>query len=140
MSYRAYLEKFLRSTSMFRYHTVQKANNKGAWVRRLVCTFVVRKPPKTGFLTPFTKHLYMYLITNSYAGADWRMFGERIGIPSETMYQWKRWKLDYPMFYVLQSWSQSPGATVRLLHRHLVSPQMRNTLLAKRLSDFYCVD
>ena len=74
------------------------------------------------------------------AGADWRMIGERIGIAAETLSQWKRWKLENPMFYVLQTWSQSPGATVRLLHRHLVSPQMRNTLLAKRLSDFYMVD
>ena len=38
----------------FRYDTFQYANNKGAdqskQMRRLVCTFVVRKPPKTGFL------------------------------------------------------------------------------------------
>lgn len=73
-------------------------------------------------------------------GADWRMMGERLGIPAETINQWKRWKLDCPMHYVLQAWSSSSGATVRLLHRHLVSPQMRCTLLAKRLSDFYHVD
>lgn len=73
-------------------------------------------------------------------GADWRLMGERLGIPQETINQWKRWKLDQPMHYVLQAWSASPGATVRLLHRHLVSPQMRCTLLAKRISDFYHVD
>ena len=37
----------------FRYDTFQKANNKSAdhtaWMRRLVCAFVVRKPPKTSF-------------------------------------------------------------------------------------------
>ncbi|XP_060570587.1 uncharacterized protein LOC132728898 [Ruditapes philippinarum] len=73
-------------------------------------------------------------------GADWRMMGDRLGIPQETINQWKRWKLEQPMHYVLQAWSSSPGATVRLLHRHLVSPQMRCTLLAKRISDFYQVD
>ena len=39
---------------MFTYDTFQKANNKGAdqtaRMRRLVCAFVVRNPPKTGFL------------------------------------------------------------------------------------------
>ncbi|KAL4237322.1 hypothetical protein ACF0H5_002040 [Mactra antiquata] len=73
-------------------------------------------------------------------GADWRMMGERIGIPPETINQWKRNKVNQPMAYVFQYWISSPGATVRLLHRHLVSPQMRCTLLAKRISDFYCVD
>ncbi|KAH3853381.1 hypothetical protein DPMN_095903 [Dreissena polymorpha] len=66
--------------------------------------------------------------------------GERLGIPQETISQWKRWKIEQPMFYMLQTWSQSSGATVRMLHRHLVSPQMRCTLLAKRISDFYKVD
>ena len=40
--------------SKFSYDTFNKANNKGAdqtaWMRRLVCACVVRKPPKTGFL------------------------------------------------------------------------------------------
>ena len=39
---------------MLRYGTLQKANDKGAdqaaQMRRLVCTFVVRNPRKTGFL------------------------------------------------------------------------------------------
>ena len=42
-------------TSKFTYDTFQKANNEGAdqtaRMRRLVCACVVRKPPKTGFLT-----------------------------------------------------------------------------------------
>ena len=37
---------------MFIYNTFQKANNKGAdqtaRMRRLICTLVVRQPPKTG--------------------------------------------------------------------------------------------
>ena len=37
--------------SKFRYYSFRKVNNKGtALMRRLVCTFVVRKPPKTGLL------------------------------------------------------------------------------------------
>ena len=39
----------------FRYDTLQLANNQGAdqtaRMHRLVCAFVVRKPPKTGFLS-----------------------------------------------------------------------------------------
>ena len=42
---------------MLRYGTLQKANTKGpgqsARMRRLVCAFVVRKPPETGFLAHF---------------------------------------------------------------------------------------
>jgi len=68
------------------------------------------------------------------------MMGERMGIPQETINQWKRWKMDQPMLNVMQAWGQSSGATVRQLHRHLVSPQMKCILLAKRISDFYKVD
>lgn len=68
------------------------------------------------------------------------MFAERVGISQDTIGQWKRWKLDLPMKYVLENWSHSPAATMRMLHRHLVSPQLKNTLLAKRISDFYKVD
>lgn len=104
----------------------------------------VKKYPGDTHIKHMHKDLRQYVIQQlslqKANGADWRMFGERIGIPSETLSQWKRWKLDNTMFYVLQTWSQSPGASVRLLHRHLVSPQMRNTLLAKRISDFYLVD
>ena len=42
--------------SKFRYDTSQQAKNKGAdrtaQMRRLVCAFVVRNPPKRGFLSP----------------------------------------------------------------------------------------
>ena len=73
-------------------------------------------------------------------GADWRMLGERVGIPLETIQQWRRWKVENPAEYVLQSWGQSAGATVRMLHRHLISPQMSCIILAKRISDFYLVE
>lgn len=73
-------------------------------------------------------------------GADWRMLGERVGIPLETIQQWRRWKVENPAEYVLQSWGQSGGATVRMLHRHLISPQMTCIILAKRISDFYLVE
>jgi hypothetical protein len=63
------------------------------------------------------------------------MFAERIGVSSETVTQWK-----LPMKYVLETWSRSPAATMRMFHRHLVSPQLKNTLLAKRISDYYKVD
>ena len=53
-SYRDKLEHWNFAWSMLRDGTFQKVNNIGAdqsaQMRRLVCTFVVRKPPKTGFL------------------------------------------------------------------------------------------
>ncbi|KAL5009162.1 hypothetical protein ScPMuIL_014743 [Solemya velum] len=73
-------------------------------------------------------------------GADWRLLGERVGIPSDTIQQWRRWKVELPMQYVLETWGRSPGATIRLLHRHLASPQLRYTILAKIISDFYSID
>ena len=49
------LQRLARKSSKFTYDTFQKANNKGvdqsARMRRLVCACVVRKTPKTGFLT-----------------------------------------------------------------------------------------
>ena len=78
--------------------------------------------------------------TSIHTGADWRLLGERVGIPPETIQQWKKWRVDNPTEYVFQTWSQSAGATMRMLHRHLVSPQLRCILLAKRVSDFYHVD
>ena len=61
---------------MFRDNTFQNANNKGAdqsaRMRRLVCTFVVRKPPKTGFLasrpilTQFPVICYMLILVQSF--------------------------------------------------------------------------
>ena len=54
LSYRDLLENRNFACSKIWYDTFQKANNKSAdqtaWMRRLVCAFVVRKPPKTGFL------------------------------------------------------------------------------------------
>ena len=55
LSYRDYLENRNFACSEFRYESFQKANNKGAdqaaRMRRLFCACVVRKPPKTGFVT-----------------------------------------------------------------------------------------
>ncbi|KAK6181549.1 hypothetical protein SNE40_009380 [Patella caerulea] len=73
-------------------------------------------------------------------GADWRMFAERVGIPNQLIDQWKIMKISQPMKNVLFVWSDSPGATVRLLHRHLVSPQLKCILLAKRITNYYTVD
>ena len=43
-----------RQARKLNYNTFHAANNKGAdksaWMRRLVCAFVVPQPPKTGFL------------------------------------------------------------------------------------------
>ena len=64
----------------------------------------------------------------------------RVGIDADTIGNWEDMKLSLPMGKVLTMWAESPGATVRLLHRHLMSPQMRHTLLAKRISDYYMVD
>ena len=53
-SYGDKLEQWNFACSKFWYDTFQLANNKGAnqtaHMCRLVCSFVVRKPPKTGFL------------------------------------------------------------------------------------------
>lgn len=102
------------------------------------------KLPGETHITRMDKVLEQYIINELSLykgnGADWRMFAERVGISKETVDQWKKWKLDLPMKYVLENWSHSPAATMRMLHRHLVSPQLKNTLLAKRISDFYKVD
>ncbi len=73
-------------------------------------------------------------------GADWRMFAERVGIDPGTIEYWRSLRLECSMGRVFAEWGESPSATVRLLHRHLMSPQIRNTLLGKRISDFYEVD
>ena len=56
LSYRDQLENLNSTSVMCTYITFQKPNSKGAdqsaRMRRLVCVFVVRKPPKTGFLAP----------------------------------------------------------------------------------------
>ena len=68
------------------------------------------------------------------------MLAERVGIPADTAEYWRSLRLECPMGRVMAEWGESDSATVRMLHRHLVSPQMRCTLLAKRISDFYEVD
>lgn len=68
------------------------------------------------------------------------MFAQRIGVSESLVAQWIHMRVQQPMRNVLNVWSASPGATVRMLHRHLVSPQLRCLLLAKRISDFYEVD
>lgn len=74
------------------------------------------------------------------SGADWRMFGTRVGIDPETLSYWESCELECPMGRVLAQWGDSPSATVRMLHRHLMSPQLRCTILGKRVADFYDVD
>ena len=73
-------------------------------------------------------------------GADWRMFGSRVGIDPERLSYWESCELECPMGRVLAQWGDSPSATVRMLHRHLMSPQLRCTILGKRVADFYDVD
>ena len=68
------------------------------------------------------------------------MLAERVGIDPKATEYWNSLRLECPMGRVFAEWGESPSATVRLLHRHLISPQMRNTLLGKRLADFYEVD
>nr|KAG5699732.1 hypothetical protein BaRGS_022130 [Batillaria attramentaria] len=68
------------------------------------------------------------------------MFSQRVGIPEDLVSQWKQMKVTQPMQNVLSVWGASNGATVRMLHRHLVSPQMRCVMLGKRISDVYEVD
>ena len=73
-------------------------------------------------------------------GADWRLFAQRVGVPDSLLNQWQEMRVHQPMKNVLGVWAASPAATVRMLHRHLVSPQMRCILLGKRISDYYEVD
>ncbi|RUS76107.1 hypothetical protein EGW08_016138 [Elysia chlorotica] len=71
---------------------------------------------------------------------DWRLIASRVGIPNSLVEQWQRMRAPHAMALVMKVWGDSVGATVRMLHRHLVSPQMRAVVLAKRLADFYDVD
>ena len=68
LSYRDNLENYNFTSSKLTYEIFQKANNKGvdqtARRRRLVCTCVVRKPPKTGFLA--TRSTYFEAIFVSF--------------------------------------------------------------------------
>uniref|UniRef100_A0A1I8IG69 Death domain-containing protein n=1 Tax=Macrostomum lignano TaxID=282301 RepID=A0A1I8IG69_9PLAT len=71
------------------------------------------------------------------AGNDWRMLADRLGF-ADSVPAWSG--LASPMAKLLTEWSRSESATVRLLHRHLASPELRSPLLAKRLQQFYRVD
>uniref|UniRef100_A0A1I8IUC5 Dynamin-type G domain-containing protein n=1 Tax=Macrostomum lignano TaxID=282301 RepID=A0A1I8IUC5_9PLAT len=68
------------------------------------------------------------------AGNDWRMLADRLGF-ADSVPAWSG--LASPMAKLLTEWSRSESATVRLLHRHLASPELRSPLLAKRLQQFY---
>lgn len=71
---------------------------------------------------------------------DWRLIASRVGIPNSLVEQWQKMRAPHAMALVMKVWGDSVGATVRMLHRHLVSPQMRAVVLAKRIADFYDVD
>ena len=83
---------------------------------------------------------FLFYINNSIlTGADWRMLGVRVNIDDDTITYWSGLGLECPMGRVISEWSQDNSATVHLLHRHLMSPQMRCTIVAKRITDFYDV-
>lgn len=63
-----------------------------------------------------------------------------MGIPEALVEQWLRMRAPNAMALVMKVWGDSVGATVRMLHRHLSSPQMKSVVLAKRIADFYDVD
>ncbi|CAL1533207.1 unnamed protein product [Lymnaea stagnalis] len=73
-------------------------------------------------------------------GNDWRLIAARVGLPDDLIEHWLRMKAPNAMALVMKVWGDSAGATVRMLHRHLVSPQMKEVMLAKMISDFYDVD
>ncbi|OWF45674.1 uncharacterized protein LOC110456737 [Mizuhopecten yessoensis] len=104
----------------------------------------VRKLPGDTLVSKMDAGLQHYLISElslyKTNGADWRMMAERVGISMETIAEWQRFRLEYPMKHVFETWARSPAATMRMLHRHLVSPQMKAVILARRISDFYQVD
>jgi len=73
------------------------------------------------------------------SGADWRMLGLRAGVHQTLIDDWYAMALCNPAGRVLEAWSKLCPATVRLLHRHLMSPPMRCTVICRRISDFYDV-
>lgn len=84
-------------------------------------------------------HIFYELNKETRKGNDWRLLAERVGIEKTTIDTWQANKLENPMANVWLVWAQSPGATMRMIHRHLISPQMKNSLLARNVSDFYHV-
>lgn len=73
------------------------------------------------------------------SACDWRLLARRVGVTQATIDQWRRLRLASPMNRLLAVWGQSEAATVRMLHRHLSSPEMNAVLLARRIEDFYDV-
>ncbi|KAK0058464.1 nuclear distribution protein nudE-like 1 [Biomphalaria pfeifferi] len=73
-------------------------------------------------------------------GNDWRLMAARVGLPEDLVQHWLAMRAPNAMALVMKVWGDSAGATVRMLHRHLSSPQMREVILAKMLSDFYDVE
>ncbi len=74
------------------------------------------------------------------SGCDWRRFAQRVGVSQNLIDAWQEMKLRLPAGQVLTEWSSQPEATVRMLHRHIMSPQMKFTILGKRIADFYDVN
>ena len=67
------------------------------------------------------------------------MLAERVNIEPQFIEYWSTLRLECPMGRVFEEWSKDNAATVHILHRHLMSPQMRCTITAKRIADFYNV-
>ncbi|CAH1791263.1 unnamed protein product [Owenia fusiformis] len=103
-----------------------------------------RRLPGDTHITNIYRELKLYLMKElsleKSSGADWRMLAQRVMIPDDTINYWVSLQMEFPMGRVFAEWGESEDATVRILHRHLQSPQMRLVLLAKRISDFYDVD
>ena len=92
-------------------------------------------------MCPILKYVFsLYFTFSIFSACDWRLIANRVGIPENLVEQWIRMRAPYAMALVMKVWGDSMGATVRMLHRHLVSPQMKAIVLAKRLADFYEVD
>ena len=101
------------------------------------------------FKSAFNQHLFDLHVTGKFhaliiycihLGGDWRHFGHLIGISTETIQFWRRLQLRAPMDQVLSFWKAHHTSDVRLLHRLLMSPQVRAMNLAKLVSEFYHVD
>ncbi|XP_064623303.1 uncharacterized protein LOC135485339 isoform X1 [Lineus longissimus] len=100
-------------------------------------------PPNTHIskMNPFLKqYLSNELSLEKASGADWRMLARKVGIIEEQIVEWRKKKVDAPLFEVFKVWERSVAATVQILHRHLISPTLRCSILAKRIRDFYDVD
>ncbi|XP_067944568.1 uncharacterized protein [Watersipora subatra] len=71
---------------------------------------------------------------------DWRHFAHLIGISTETIQFWRRLDMHNPMEQVINFWKDQSSANVRLLHRILMSQQLKAVHLAKLVSEFYYID